>query len=90
MLIAVFAAALALVAGRARADEPAQRPSAEQGGKREHKRTVLRFGEDDIYGDLTRPDGELVQAPRKPAQPSLLRVRKNFLDRALSGAARGQ
>jgi hypothetical protein len=48
------------------------------------KRTVLHFGEDDIRGDITRPDGELVQAPRKAREDSLLRVRRSFADRALN------
>jgi hypothetical protein len=97
MLAATFFAALLLVAGRARADQVA--PEKAQGdspvaeshqGAQGKRRTVLHFGDDDIHGDLTRPAGELVQAPRKPSQPSLLRVRKNFLDRALSGVHRGQ
>ena len=71
-----------LCAGGAQADEP-QKPAVK-------RRTVLHFGEDDIRGDITRPDGELVQAPRKAAQPSMVRVRKSFVDRALAGAARGQ
>jgi hypothetical protein len=48
------------------------------------RRTVLHFGEDDIRGDITRPDGELVQAPRKAHEDSLLRVRRSFADRALA------
>ena len=35
-------------------------------------------------------DGELVQAPRRVAEGSLLRMRRSFIDRALSGAARGE
>jgi len=54
------------------------------------RRTVIHFGEDDIRGDITRPDGELVQAPRRVSEGSLLRVRRSFIDRALSGAARGE
>ena len=54
------------------------------------RRTVIHFGEDDIRGDITRPDGELVQAPRRVVESSLLRMRRSFLDRALSGAARGE
>lgn len=53
------------------------------------RRTVLHFDDDSIRGDLTRPDGELVQAPRKVEESSLLRVRRSFIDRALAGAARG-
>lgn len=79
-------AALAAMAlcGAARADET-RKTRAEPG----RRRTVLHFGEDDIRGDLTRPDGELVQAPRRASQPSMLRVRKSFVDRALEAPARG-
>jgi hypothetical protein len=63
-----------------RTDQPAARP----------RRTIIHFGEDDIRGDITRPDGELVQAPRRVAEGSLLRMRRSFIDRALSGAARGE
>ncbi|HWE23631.1 MAG TPA: hypothetical protein VG496_06790 [Myxococcales bacterium] len=54
------------------------------------RRTVIHFGEDDIRGDITRPDGELVQAPRRVSEGTLLRIRRSFIDRALSGAARGE
>ena len=88
LMVAIFIAAAAVFAGRAHAEEPQKIASAE-GQTGSKKRTVLKFGEDGIHGDLTRPDGELVQAPRKPSQSSLLRVRRNFTDRALSGAQRG-
>ncbi len=59
-------------------------------GSAKSPRTVLHFGEDDIRGDITRPDGELVQAPRRVSEGSLLRIRRSFVDRALSSIARGQ
>jgi len=37
-----------------------------------------------------RPDGELVQAPRKVAEPSMLRVRRSFVDRALAAPLQGR
>jgi hypothetical protein len=82
MLAAVAAAALAAQA----ADEPAGRSPAGQ----KPRRTVLHFGEDDIRGGITRPDGELVQAPRKVEDSSLLRVRRSFVDRALAAPLRGR
>jgi len=88
LMVAIFIAAAAVFAGRAHAEEP-QKLASVDSRPANKKRTVLKFGEDGIHGDLTRPDGELVQAPRKPSQASLLRVRRNFLDRALSGAQRG-
>jgi len=77
--VGVVPAARAADSARAREEIPA-RP----------RRTVLHFGEDDIRGALTRPDGELVQAPRKVTEGSLLRMRRSFVDRALSGVAHGE
>jgi hypothetical protein len=54
------------------------------------RRTILHFGEEDIRGGITRPDGELVQAPRKVVEPSLARVRRSFLDRALAAPLCGR
>jgi hypothetical protein len=64
----------------AKPEQPAEKP----------RRTVIHFGDEDIRGDVTRPDGELVQAPRRVSQQSLLRMRRSFIDRALGGAARGE
>lgn len=61
-----------------------------EGSARTSKRTVLHFEDDSIRGDLTRPDGELVQAPRRVAEGSLVRLRRSFTDRALGGAIRGE
>ena len=82
LLAAVVAAALA--AGPAAADEAGARHPARP------RRTVLHFGEDDIRGDITRPDGELVQAPRRVSEQSLLRVRRSFVDRALAAPLHGR
>lgn len=79
--VAALSATSAAAGGAAAAEAPAgQRP----------RRTILHFGEDDIRGDITRPDGELVQAPRKVDEQSLLRVRRSFVDRALAAPLRGR
>ena len=78
--------AVTLAAGAAAASGASAEPPA---GQRQ-RRTILHFGEDDIRGDITRPDGELVQAPRKVADQSLLRVRRSFVDRALAAPLRGR
>ncbi len=80
-LAAAAAAAIAAHEARAGAAEAASGPQGKQ------RRTVLHFGEDDIRAGLTRPDGELVQAPRRVQQESLLRVRRSFVDRALAPSA---
>jgi hypothetical protein len=83
-LLLAVAAAATLVAGAAAADEASAKALARP------RRTVLHFGEDDIRGDITRPDGELVQAPRRVSEESLLRVRRSFVDRALAAPLHGR
>ena len=84
-MLAVAAAAV-IGAGAAAAKEAGSAQSAPQ----RPRRTILHFGEDDIRGGITRPDGELVQAPRKVSEPSLLRVRRSFVDRALAAPLSGR
>jgi hypothetical protein len=87
MVRRLFLAALsaaALAAGPAAADEAGARQPARP------RRTILHFGEDDIRGGITRPDGELVQAPRRVSEQSLLRVRRSFMDRALAASLHGR
>jgi len=86
----VLAATVASGAAAAEAPKPAPAQRAADQSSGRPRRTVIHFGEDDIRGDITRPDGELVQAPRRVADGSLLRMRRSFIDRALSGAARGE
>ena len=83
LLLAAVAAAL-LAAGAAVAD------TADEKAPARPRRTVLHFGEDDIRGGITRPDGELVQAPKRVEEPSLLRVRRSFVDRALAAPLHGR
>jgi hypothetical protein len=85
----VQAALAAMVAAAVPAWGAGKEPAREEAPTKP-RRTVLHFGEDDIRGSLTRPDGELVQAPRKVTESSLLRMRRSFVDRALSGVAHGE
>jgi hypothetical protein len=84
-ILAAAVAALGVTAPAAASQAAAEAPAGQR-----PRRTILHFGEDDIRGDITRPDGELVQAPRKVAEQSLLRVRRSFVDRALSAPLRGR
>ena len=84
-ILAAAVAALSATSAAAGGPGAAEAPA----GQRPH-RTILHFGEDDIRGGITRPDGELVQAPRKVDEQSLLRVRRSFVDRALAAPLRGR
>ena len=83
MVVAALAALLA-------AEPGAAAQASKQATPQRPRRTILHFGEDDIRGGITRPDGELVQAPRKVSEPSLLRVRRSFVDRALAAPLSGR
>ena len=86
-VILAMAAAAVLGAGAASAGQADGKPSAPP---QRARRTIIHFGEDDIRGGITRPDGELVQAPRRVSEPSLLRVRRSFVDRALAAPLSGR
>jgi len=85
-IILGLATAVVLVATGVAAKEASGSQSAPQ----RPRRTILHFGEDDIRGGIKRPDGELVQAPRKVEDPSLVRVRRSFVDRALAAPLSGR
>jgi len=66
----VVAVTLLAVTARAGADPP-RKPGA--AGK-----TVVRFGEDAIDGDLLRPDGDLVSARPEIPMPNLVEPPRSF------------
>lgn len=55
--------------------------------KREQAAQEISFEEDTITGDLTKPDGEYVEARRKIEHTSLIRVREEFKDKVLQSAS---
>lgn len=73
LVATTFAALLLVTATAAQAEETVEY----------EKNTVLDFDEDTIQGDLTRPDGELVDAKRRVSHSNLVRVRESFRDQVL-------
>ncbi len=47
------------------------------------KKTEYSFDQDTVSGDLTRPDGEYVEARKKVRHSNLIRIRENFRDKIL-------
>jgi hypothetical protein len=47
------------------------------------ERTEISFEDDTISGDLTRPDGEYVEARKRVRHSNLIRIRENFRDHVL-------
>src|ERR1017187_2936539 len=46
-------------------------------------KTVYDFEDDNVEGDLQRPDGELVNSINKAQHESLIEIRKNFIPKFL-------
>ena len=57
---------------------------AQEGGAEQFKsKTVYDFEDDNVEGDLQRPDGELVNAINKAKHSSLIEIRKDFIPEML-------
>lgn len=73
MVLAALVAALLGVAGSADAAEKVKY----------EKKTVINFEDDTIQGDLTRPDGEYLDARKRVNHSNLIKVREEFRDEVL-------
>ena len=54
-----------------------------EGGVQYEKKTVINFEDDTIEGDLTKPDGEYVEARKKVHHSNLIKIREEFRDKVL-------
>jgi hypothetical protein len=57
--------------------------SAEAAAAKAQKRSEFSFEEDTIEGDLTRPDGEYVEALKKVPHSNLIRIREEYRDKVM-------
>ncbi len=80
MLRAMLLAALLVVPATALPQEKADK------GKKD-KTQVVNFEDDTIQGDLTKPDGEYVEARKKVAHTNLIRIREEFKDKVLQSVS---
>ncbi len=71
-----------MVAGLSGMGEAAQ----DQSGVTYEKKTVINFEDDTIQGDLTRPDGEYIEARKKVQHSNLIRIREEFRQKVLQSA----
>ena len=54
-----------------------------EGNVRYNKTTTIDFEDDTIEGDLTKPDGEYVEARKKVKHSNLIRIREDFQDKVM-------
>jgi hypothetical protein len=60
--------------------------AGDEGGKGNVKyarHTEINFEDDTIEGDLTKPDGEYVEARKKVKHSNLIRIREEFQDKVM-------
>ena len=76
-LLALVALALPIGAG-AQSKKEAPPPRVEY-----EKKTVINFEDDTIQGDLTRPDGEYVEARKKVHHSNLIKIREDWREKVL-------
>jgi hypothetical protein len=77
LLVALLVLALPLLAGaQSKKEAPAPRVEYE-------KKTVINFEDDTIQGDLTRPDGEYVEARKKVQHSNLIKIREDWREKVL-------
>ena len=66
---------------------PAAVAAAEPAPKVEYeKKTVINFEDDTIQGDLTRPDGEYVEARKKVNHSNLIKIREEWKDKVMQAS----
>ncbi len=61
----------------------AAQQAAGGGGEAYKAKTVYDFEDDNVEGDLQRPDGELVNSVNKAQHASLIEIRKDFIPEML-------
>ncbi|HXN41365.1 MAG TPA: adventurous gliding motility protein CglF [Myxococcaceae bacterium] len=74
-----FIALLVVLPGLAYADGK----KATDENVRYQKTTTINFEDDTIEGDLTRPDGEYVEARKRVKHSNLIRIREEFKDKVM-------
>ena len=53
------------------------------GNVRYNKTQTINFEDDTIEGDLTKPDGEYVEARKQVKHSNLIRIREDFQDKVM-------
>ena len=58
-----------------------------EGNVRYQKTQTINFEDDTIEGDLTKPDGEYVEARKKVNHANLIKVREDFKDKVMESVS---
>lgn len=58
-----------------------------EGPPRSNKPTTYDFEDDTIEGDLSKPDGEYVEARKKVQHSNLIRIREEFKEKVMQSVS---
>ena len=72
-----------MVPGMALAQDNTASSSAEAAAAKAQKRTEFSFEEDTIEGDLSRPDGEYVEAVKRVPHSNLIKIRDDYREKVM-------
>ncbi|MBX5484447.1 MAG: adventurous gliding motility protein CglF [Myxococcaceae bacterium] len=61
----------------------AQDKDKNEGNVRYARQTEINFEDDTIEGDLSKPDGEYVEARKKVKHSNLIKIREEFKDKVM-------
>jgi hypothetical protein len=86
-LLSVAVLALSLGSFSARAEDDAAPSNKGSDGARYQKTTTINFEDDTIEGDLTKPDGEYVEARKKVNHEKLIKIREEFKDKVMESVS---
>lgn len=62
---------------------PATAQEKKGGGEQFKKTTEFNFEDDTIEGDLSKPDGEYVEARKRVKHSNLIKIREEFKDKVM-------
>lgn len=62
---------------------PASAQDKKGGGEQYKKTTEFNFEDDTIEGDLSKPDGEYVEARKRVKHSNLIKIREEFKDKVM-------
>ncbi len=79
----LLAVCMVLAAGPVLAQDEDKAGGGGEGNVRYNKTTTIDFEDDTIEGDLTKPDGEYVEARKKVKHSNLIRIREDFQDKVM-------
>jgi hypothetical protein len=81
--LAVMALVVAAAAARAQDSSGAEAKAGGEEKVKYSKTTTINFEDDTIEGDLSKPDGEYVEARKKVRHSNLIRIREEFKDKVM-------